>query len=87
MLGCLLDHNDHKPAHDDLRLNIFAGNEKKSVHMNIAFPLGTLKGLIAESVELGIPAGCLLNLLPSSKNGLNCIQAFYITHVSNLKRT
>jgi hypothetical protein len=86
MLGCLLDHNDHKPAHVDFRLKFCAGNAKRSVHMNIAFPLSTLKGLIAESVEL-VPASGLLNLLPSSTNALKCIQAFYITHVSNLKRS
>jgi hypothetical protein len=40
----------------------------------------TLKGLIAESAEL-VPAGGLLNILPSSKNATNCVQAFYITHV------
>jgi hypothetical protein len=40
--GCLLDHNDHKPAHD-FRLNFCAGNGKHSVHLNIAFPLSTLK--------------------------------------------
>jgi hypothetical protein len=59
---------------------------QSSVHMNIAFPLSTLKGLIAESFEL-VPASGLLNLLPCSKNALQCIQAFYIFHVSSLKRT
>jgi hypothetical protein len=78
MLGCLLDHNDQKPAHVDFRLQFCAENAKRSVHMIIAFPLSTLKGLIAESVELA-PACGLLNLLRSSKNASNCIQAFYVT--------
>jgi hypothetical protein len=51
MLGCLLDHSDYKPARDDLRLSFCAGNAKSSEHMNIAFSLSTLKGLIAASVE------------------------------------
>jgi hypothetical protein len=86
MIGCLLNHDDHKPAHADFRLKLCAGNAKPSVHMNTVFPLSTLKGLIAESVEL-VPASGLLNVLPSSKNALNCIQAFYIAHISNLKRS
>jgi hypothetical protein len=51
MLGCLLDHSDYKPARDDLRLSFCAGNAKSSEHMNIAFSLSTLKGLIAAYVE------------------------------------
>jgi hypothetical protein len=88
MLGYLLDQKDHKAARDDFRLQFYARNAKSSVHkvLNIAFPLNTLKGLIAESFEL-VPASSLLNLLPCSKNALHCIKAFHITRVSSLKRT
>jgi hypothetical protein len=60
-------------------------SDLNSVHMNIVF-LSTLKGLSAETKKLK-PASGLLNLLQSSKNASNCIQAFYTTHVSNLKRS
>jgi hypothetical protein len=40
--------------------------------MNIAFPLSTLQGLIAESFEL-VPASGLLNQLPRSEIALHCI--------------